>query len=170
MVDWLNGLVEILKLAGKPRALRTGLVFCLVAAVVCLKPPEALANWFDLTDLVKSVRPYAAGILVLSMSGLVTQLFMWGCDWWSLNKKWNKKVERLLDLTTHEKAILQGYFDKDTRTALVSYADGISIELARAGILEKIGDNPTAKGRFPYAMNYEVRKYLKKNPHLLRSS
>ena len=76
--------------------------------------------------------------------------------------------KRLQNLTTEEKKTLKAFTENDTRTQVLDYAHGLTVELENEGIIYRASTLSHGLTRFSYNIQPWAWEYLNKNEHLLQ--
>jgi superinfection exclusion protein B len=152
-VEFLKALTDLLKSVFEPEIRRWICVVFIGVSAIAIFSPLAWFTTFGLEPLSPANRTRIAGLGVLGIVGLVTDLFLWICARISSVKLKQHARARLKRLTIEEKQILCGYILAGQRTQYFAVQDGVVAELVYAGILFQ----PTAVGsqRRGFAFNIQ---------------
>lgn len=145
-----------------------------IASGAILFIPEEFAAIFGLSGFRHQYRAYIGGLLIVSSSLVLAQLFWRLCE--TLKSKWDNSrrladMKRSLhDLTPDEKAYLSPFILANENTQYFLIEDGIACGLEDKHILYRPSEIGNMSDGFAFNMRPWARKYLKKKLSLLEGA
>lgn len=144
-----------------------------IAAAVVLFAPPSLLVVLGLNEVVKAIRPYLGGALVLSSSLLIC-LAAKGA-WDNLLGKLLREAltirfhrRELHALTEEEKSYLRPFIENQTRSRAFNLNDGIAMGLQQRKIIIRASNLGIPGGySFPFQIQPWAWEYLNKHPELV---
>jgi len=164
-MDWLSRLAELLKLA--PRYI----VAVAIASSLFIFMPGYFVEVMGLSEVQSTYKPYAAIILIVSLSILLAysgvELVQWGKRKRESDKEIKQRTGRLHTLTPGEQTILAQYLRRNTRTQDWKPHDGNVLELEMNGVLRRVSDWECERHGSPYNIQPWAWEYLREHSELV---